>query len=225
MFVRIETRRRRVRPVVTLTLLALLLAVFVYTAGLDPTARSALLARYGAVPANLWPTAAGAWPALAAVATAWTSLALHGDWLHLTGNLVFLLIFGLSAERLLGGWRFALLFLIGGALANLAGAMFFAESPAPIIGASGAVSSIVGAYLALFPRAHLGLVIPLGLYFEFVKVPASLLIGFWVLLQLTFSLVGPTFGAIAWPVHVAGFLAGIVFALLARAGIARRQRA
>jgi membrane associated rhomboid family serine protease len=157
-------------------------------------------------------------------ATLWTSLLLHADWLHLAGNLVFLLIFGLSSERVLGWWRFLLLFLAGGALANVAGALFFADSRAPIIGASGAVSSIVGAYLLLFPRARLGLVLPLGLYFEFVRVSAALLIGFWILLQLTFSMVGPAFGAIAWPVHVAGFLGGIGFALLARPGILRRQR-
>ena len=93
------------------------------------------------------------------------------------------------------------------------------------MGASGAVSAIVGAYLALFPRARLGLVLPLGLFLEFVRVPASLLIGFWAGLQVLFSFVGPAFGTVAWTVHIAGFLVGILYAMLSRPGIAKCLRA
>ncbi len=94
-----------------------------------------------------------------------------------------------------------------------------------VIGASGAVSAVIGAYLALFPRAKLGVVLPLGLFLEFVRAPASLLIGIWALLQVVFAYIGPAFGAVAWVAHVAGFAFGVVFALVARAGIARRLRA
>jgi membrane associated rhomboid family serine protease len=76
----------------------------------------------------------------------------------------------------------------------------------------------------LFPRARLGLVLPLGLYLEFVRVPAALLIGLWVLLQLLFTYAGPGFGAVVWWCHIAGFLVGIVFALLSRDAVARRLR-
>ena len=76
---------------------------------------------------------------------------------------------------------------------------------------------MIGAYLALFPSARLGVVLPLGLFLEFVRVPASLLIGLWALLQVVFAYSGPTFGAVAWPAHIAGFLFGVVFALLTRA--------
>jgi len=93
-----------------------------------------------------------------------------------------------------------------------------------IIGASGAVSAVIGAYLALFPGARLGVVLPLGLFLEFVRVPASLLIGLWALLQVGFAYSGPAFGSVAWPAHIAGFLFGVVFALFARAAIARRLR-
>ena len=153
-----------------------------------------------------------------------SALFLHADWAHLLGNLVFLLIFGLPAERAMGSWRFALLFLLGGAVANLAAVIAIATPDRLIIGASGAVSALIGAYLALFPGARLGVVVPLGLFLQFVKVPAALLIGVWALLQVVFTFIGPAFGAIAWSAHLAGFAFGGAFALLARAGIARRMR-
>jgi membrane associated rhomboid family serine protease len=153
-----------------------------------------------------------------------TALFIHADWLHLAGNLLFLMIFGLPAERALGSWRFLALYLFGGAVANLIGALTLASTNAPIVGSSGAVSAVVGAYLALFPRARLGLVLPLGLFLEFVRIPAPVLIGFWILLQVLFTFVGPTFGAVVWWTHIAGFLVGIVFAIMSRPSIARRLR-
>lgn len=153
-----------------------------------------------------------------------SAIFLHADWAHLLGNLMFLLIFGLPAERVMGPWRFMLLFLLGGAVANLAAVLAIATPDRLIIGASGAVSALIGAYLALFPGARLGVVVPLGLFLQFVKVPAALLIGIWALLQLVFTFIGPAFGAVAWSAHLAGFAFGGAFALLARAGIARRLR-
>jgi membrane associated rhomboid family serine protease len=129
---------------------------------------------------------------------------------------VFLLIFGLPAEKVLGPWRFLLLFLLGGAIANLAAVLMLAGPRSVIIGASGAISALIGAYLALFPRARLGVVLPLGLFLEFVRAPASLLIGIWALLQVVFAYIGPAFGMVAWAAHVAGFLFGVVYALLVR---------
>ena len=153
-----------------------------------------------------------------------TALFLHADWAHLLGNLVFLLIFGLPAERTMGPWRFLVLFLLGGAVSNVAAMLAIGAPDRVIIGASGAVSAVIGAYLALFPNAKLGVVLPLGLFLEFVKAPASLLIGIWALLQVIFAYIGPAFGAVAWSAHIAGFLFGIVFALFVRAAIARRLR-
>ena len=116
------------------------------------------------------------------------------------------------------------LFLLGGAVANLAAVAVIGTPDQLIIGASGAVSALIGAYLALFPGARLGLVLPLGLFLQFVKVPAALLIGVWALLQFVFTFIGPAYGAVAWSAHLAGFAFGGAFALLARAGIARRLR-
>ncbi|MDQ3040444.1 MAG: rhomboid family intramembrane serine protease [Pseudomonadota bacterium] len=153
-----------------------------------------------------------------------SAMFLHADWIHLLGNLVFLLIFGPPAERVMGGRRFLMVFLVGGAAANLAAVLAIDAPDRVIIGASGAVSAVIGAFLALFPGAKLGVVLPLGLFLEFVRMPASLLIGLWALLQVVFAYSGPALGAVAWPAHIAGFAFGIVFALLTRAAIARRLR-
>lgn len=153
-----------------------------------------------------------------------TALFLHADWSHLLGNLVFLLIFGLPAERILGPWRLLLLFLLGGAASNLAAIFAIGTPDRVIIGASGAVSALIGTYLALFPGAKLGVVLPLGVFLEFIRVPAPLLIGAWAVLQVVFAYIGPAFGMVAWSAHIAGFVFGIVYGLYVRAAIARRLR-
>lgn len=207
-------------------LIALCLGVFAWLQTQPPAARDAWMASWGAL---------GQWPewhwsqwqqALfdGRLLRPFTALFLHADWPHLLGNLAFLLIFGLPAERVLGAWRLLLLFVVGGALANLAAKLVVAAPDQAVIGASGAISVVIGAYLALFPRAQLGLVLPLGVFLEFVRVPASLLIGMWALLQVVFAYVGPSFGEVAWIAHLVGFLLGVLAAILLRRRIARRMR-
>lgn len=224
MFVRVQTRPRVRVPWATLALALVAVAAYLALVLAPEPERRALVLRWGAVPDDLF--GGSPWASLASgeVLTLLTALMVHAAWPHLIGNLAFLLIFGLSAERVLGSRRFLALFLLSGVLANLAAALVLRGSLRPIIGMSGAVSAIVGAYIALFPRSHLGLVLPLGFFLEFVRVPAIWLIGFWILIQLTFSLVGPSFGQVAWAAHIAGFIAGVVFALASREAISRRQR-
>jgi membrane associated rhomboid family serine protease len=226
MFVQLDQRRRQRLPWVTIGLIAICVIVFLWLASETPEARIPILRRWGTVPASLFDTQAPLLQQLMELRAARliTSLFFHVDWLHLTGNLLFLMIFGVPAERALGTWRFFILFMLGGALGNLAGAFALSNVTAPIVGSSGAVSAILGAYFALFPHARLGLVLPLGLFLEFVRIPAAVLIGFWILLQLLFTFVGPAFGAVAWWTHIAGFAVGILFALISRPAIARRLR-
>ncbi|HJU25316.1 MAG TPA: rhomboid family intramembrane serine protease [Rhodanobacteraceae bacterium] len=223
MFVSVPDRRRPRPRWVTPLLVAVCVAVFCWLMLAAPEARYAVLARWGTVPATLFDPhhPLSVWPWLRLL----TALFMHADWLHLVGNVLFLVIFGFSAERALGAQRFLALFLLGGAFANVIGALTLSGATAPIVGCSGAVSAVVGAYLALFPRAHLGLVLPLGFYFEFVRVPAWLMIGMWVLLQLLFTWAGPGFGTVVWWAHIAGFTFGIAFALVSRGAVARRLRA
>ena len=102
-------------------------------------------------------------------------------------------------------------------LTNLFAVMRLPELTAPIIGASGAVSTVVGAYLGLFPSRRIGMLLPLGLYLQFARVPAVLVIGSWFTLQLVYSILAPITGVVAWWAHMAGFALGLIFALLARA--------
>jgi membrane associated rhomboid family serine protease len=225
-FVNLPTQRRTGVPWATLLIVATCVAAFLWLLALPAHDRLVLLTRWGTVPtALLDPSAPWLQQILELRATRLvTAIFFHADWLHLAGNLLFLVIFSVSAERALGSSRFFTLFVTGGALANLVGAFTLAGTSAPIVGSSGAVSAVVGAYLALFPRARLGLVLPLGMFLEFVRIPAPLLIGFWAALQLLFTYVGPAFGAVAWWTHIAGFLIGIAFAVLSRPAIARRLR-
>ncbi|MCD9028062.1 rhomboid family intramembrane serine protease [Luteimonas sp. BDR2-5] len=227
MFISIPNRRARA-PVrwATPMLFALLWLAYLWASTRPDNEQLALLLDWGALYGEPVGTSGvlANWLDIGPWLRLFTALFLHADWAHLLGNLVFLLIFGLPAERLMGAWRLLVLFLMGGALANLAAVFAIGAPDRLIIGASGAVSALMGAYLALFPNARLGVVVPLGLFLEFVRAPASLLIGVWALLQVVFAYIGPAFGAVAWSAHVAGFLFGIAFALVSRHAIGQRLR-
>jgi membrane associated rhomboid family serine protease len=173
--------------------------------GMRPSMLSALLRQN---PSDWWSTSA-----LSLV----TSLFIHASWLHLLGNLAYLWVFGIKVEQRLGSLGITLVYLLGGALANVIVALRLPQLDTPIIGASGAVSAVVGAYLGLFPGRRIGLFLPLGLYLQFARVPALLVIGSWFTLQLLYTVFGPINGAVAWWTHVAGFALGLSFSLIARA--------
>lgn len=225
MFVSIPTHSRPALRWATPLLFAILWLAYLWASTRPEAVRHGLMAEWGALSGGLTPADLLAWWS---DGERWlrllSALFVHADWAHLLGNLVFLLIFGLPAERVMGPWRFLLLFLLGGAFANLVAVLAIASPDRLVIGASGAVSALIGAYLALFPRARLGVVLPLGLFLEFVRAPASLLIGIWALLQVVFAYIGPAFGAVAWSAHAGGFVFGGVFALVSRRAIARRLR-
>ncbi len=225
MFVQLPTRKKSGLRWATPLVFAVLWVAYLWASTRPEATQQALLQGWGALTggsairdtwSDLWNEQR--WLRL------FTALLLHADWAHLLGNLIFLLIFGLPAERTMGPWRFLALFVLGGAFANLVAVFAIGSPQRLVIGASGAVSAVIGAYLALFPRAKLGLVLPLGLFLEFIRAPASLLIGVWVVLQVVFAYIGPAFGAVAWIAHLGGFLFGALFALAARAAITRRLR-
>ena len=224
MFVSIPTHARPTLRWATPALFMLLWLAYLWASVYPDSVRHDLLLDWGTLSGGLAPGSLLHWSQGENWLRLVSALFLHADWAHLLGNLVFLLIFGLPAERVMGPWRFLTLFLLGGAFANFVAALAIGTPDRLIIGASGAVSAIIGAYLALFPRARLGVVLPLGLFLEFVRAPASLLIGAWALLQVVFAYIGPAFGAVAWAAHAAGFVFGAVFALASRRAIARRLR-
>lgn len=221
-FVDAPGRRRAQWRWATPLILLLCIGAFAVLALADRATHDALLLRWGALSA-----AAADWRSLLQpdrAAGLVTTLGLHASGTHLLGNMLFLLVFGLPAERALGPWRLLLLFVLGGALSNFVAALSMDRPDRVIIGASGAVSTLIGAYLALFPNARLGVVLPLGLWLQFVRMPAVVLISLWVVLQLLFTWAGPSFGAVAWWAHLSGFAFGFLVALALRGGLERRSR-
>lgn len=217
MLIRTDPRRPVTFPWATALLALACASVTLWQATLPPEAHAEVLRRWGAVPAAFFGQGnLGGWQPAGTLVTA---LFVHADPAHLLGNLAYLLLFGFAVERALGSARFLLLYLACGALANLAAAwQLGGGAVSPVIGSSGAVSAVIGAYLTLFPRASMGILLPLGLFIQFVHVPVLLVIGSWVTLQLLYTWMGPAFGAVAWWAHVAGFLAGLLVTLPAGPG-------
>lgn len=159
-------------------------------------------------------------PAELALIPAWltvfSAMFLHGGWLHLLGNLLYLWIFSDNVEARMGSARFALFFLLCGIAAAAAQALPTPYSTVPMIGASGALAGVLGAYLVWFPRAHVLVLIPLGFFTQVLRLPAALVLGLWFVLQLAAELSGADAG-IAFRAHIGGFVAGLLLGpLLAR---------
>lgn len=218
MLIQTTKARRSSFPLTTLLLVGACLVVAGWQALLSPQQDLELSRRWGAVPAALLGGDNGS-GSIQNLVTLVTALFVHAGPIHLFGNLAYLMLFGIAVERALGPWRFALLYFICGSVANLAAAWQLGHAAeAPVIGSSGAVSAVIGAYLMLFPRARMGIILPLGLFVQFVRVPVLLVIGSWVTLQLLYTWVGPALGPVAWWAHLAGFAAGTMAALPAGPG-------
>ena len=202
-------------PVAIVLLIVLNAMVFLHEMQLDPYSRNYFIAHYGIIPDRL------------NFLTLVTSQFLHGGWLHIIGNMVFLWAFGRSLEENLGTLKFLLFYLASGIAAGLAQAFFSAGSNVPTVGASGAIAGVMGAYLIKFPRARI-LTFVFFLFIFRVEVPALFFLPYWFITQV-FNGVGAvayshlTDGGTAWWAHIGGFLAGI--ALISVMGTERRRYA
>jgi membrane associated rhomboid family serine protease len=142
---------------------------------------------------------------------------LHAGWAHILGNMLFLFVFGLHVERSMGGIRYLAFYLICGLGANALEIATAAGSNAPGLGASGAISGILAAYLVLYPRSHVRTLIPLGFVFWTARVPAWVFIGLWFVMQLIFGLASISdvnAGGVAYSAHIGGFLTGLLLVRL-----------
>lgn len=186
-------------------------AVFIYQLFLGPRYEENFVLSYALIPARLFahPNApAGAVPA---GVTLFTSMFLHGSLLHVAGNMLYLWIFGNNIEDSMGRIRFVVFYMVCGIAAAYSHAITAAASTIPMIGASGAVSGVLGAYLLLYPRARVLTLIPLGFYMNTIEIPAMLVLGFWFILQFLNALISSgAGGGVAWYAHVGGFIAGIL---------------
>jgi membrane associated rhomboid family serine protease len=200
----------KTRPYVTIGLIAVNTLAFVYELQLDRQQMYALAHDWGAVPADLrW-------------ATMPTSLFLHDGWIHFGGNMLYLWIFGDNVEDSLGHTAYLLFYLAAGGLATLAHVALHPTSAAPLIGASGAIAAVMGAYFVLYPRSQVLTAIFLVLYLDVIEVPAIFFLAMWLIMQLLSGFA--SFGAqaadagVAIAAHLAGFAAG------AATGVAVRRR-
>ena len=202
-----------ITPIVTVATIAVAVLVFLWQASLPEPRLMAALYAYGVVPAVLFGTASLP-PEVAAVSpwmTIFTSMFMHGGWMHLIGNMLFLWIFGNNVEDAMGHVRYLAFYLVCGIAAALAQSLAAPDSEIPMIGASGAISGVLGAYLLLYPRAHVLVLIPLGVYLRTMRLPAMVVLGFWFVLQLINSaLADPAQGGVAFGAHIGGFIAGMV---------------
>jgi len=200
-------------PIITLAIIILSVAVFLWQLSLGPTGQQAVVLSLGTVPSVLFGSKQlpPELQVLPAEATLITSMFLHGGWMHLIGNMLYLWIFGNNIEDAMGHKRFVLFYLLSGVLAALAFAVPNIDSTVPMIGASGAISGVLGAYLILYPRAKILVLIPLGFFLTHMRLSAIWVLGFWIILQVINSLITPsTGGGVAWGAHLGGFVAGIL---------------
>lgn len=215
-----DTIRSRRFPIITLLLIATNVYVFYleWTAGPTPAAGIARMAEtYGVVPARIPPPSQIGEFGLSPYLSLFTAMFLHGNLVHLAGNMLFLWVFGDNVEDRLGRWRFLLFYLLAGALGNYAHVVANPGTELPTIGASGAVAGVLGAYFLAFPRSRIITLIFLFIFITVAEVPAWIFLLVWFALQLLNGLV--SLGAegvslVAWWAHVGGFVAGALGILL-----------
>jgi membrane associated rhomboid family serine protease len=204
----------RTVPVVTIGLIALNALAFLYELQLDDYQLQVLVQYFGVVPV------AFSWPDVL------SSMFLHGGWLHFLGNMLYLWIFGDNVEDRLGHGLYLLFYVLCGALAALAQVFVHPYSPVPMVGASGAIAGVMGAYFVLYPHSRVLAVVFIVLFLDVIEIPAIFFLGVWFLMQL-FSGVGSVVdaaeGGVAFMAHVGGFAAGVIGGFIARARDASRQ--
>jgi len=199
-------------PVVTIGLIAVSTLVFLWQVSLPAGAAEQVVYAYGLIPAVLF--GAARLPreivAIPPELSVLTSMFLHGGWIHLIGNMLYLWIFGNNVEDAMGHGRFIVFYLLCGAAAAAAQVFQDPSSTMPMIGASGAISGVLGAYLLLYPRAHVLTLLPIGFILIPLRVPAMVVLGFWFVLQFVQSALsqGQT-GGVAYWAHIGGFAAGM----------------
>jgi membrane associated rhomboid family serine protease len=199
-------------PAVTIGLIAANVAVFLYQYLLAPQSAQRMVVLYGLIPRELTsgvPLVPHPFPV---EVTLITSMFVHGGLFHVGGNMLYLWIFGNNIEDAMGHARFILFYVLSGLAAAFTQVMAGPNSAIPMVGASGAVSGVLGAYLLLYPHARVLTFVTLGWFWRLVEIPAVIVLGFWIVVQvanglLTFNFQG---GGVAWFAHIGGFAAGMV---------------
>jgi membrane associated rhomboid family serine protease len=198
-------------PIVNYVLIFANLGLFFYEISLGENLPS-FLERFAVIPARLL---GGGDFSARDLLTPVTAMFLHGGWMHVLGNMLYLYIFGDNVEDTLGHGRYLLFYIACGVASFAVQIGFQPASAVPNIGASGAIAGVLGAYFLLFPRARVVTLLPLFIFFTVVDIPAVVFLGLWFLLQFLSGTVSlgraAATGGVAWWAHVGGFVAGVVF--------------
>jgi hypothetical protein len=210
---------RRSMPFVTLLLIAINVIVFVHQISLPPTAGEAFVKAYGLIPAKISLALAGRHYTMEqALLPLFTCMFLHGGILHILGNMWFLWIFGGNVEDRFGPLPYLVFYLVCGIGSGISQVLFSWGSHIPSIGASGAISGVLGAYIVFFPRSRILTLVPLFIIFFLWRIPAIIFIGLWFAMQFLSGVVSlgqASLGGVAWWAHVGGFLLGMLIAGIA----------
>ena len=202
-----STERVYSRTLVTVSLIAVNILIFLYQATLNSYELNTFVTQWGIVPDQMRGLG---------LLTLFTSMFLHGGWMHLLGNMLFLWVFGRNVEDLIGGPRFLSFYILCGIAAGIVQVIVNAYSRIPTIGASGAIAGVMGAYLIKFPRTRIVTLIIVIFFFTTAEIPAAFILLYWFAIQF-FSGVGSlantnySGGGVAYFAHIGGFLMGMLF--------------
>jgi membrane associated rhomboid family serine protease len=206
-------------PAVTVALIAVNVVVFLYQLSLPEPQSTHFVFGYGMIPAVVFGAAhlPATIPTLDPWLTVVSSMFLHGSIMHIFGNMLFLWVFGNNIEDSLGHARYLLFYLLSGIAAALTQGLIDPSSEIPMIGASGAISGVLGAYLVLHPHAHVRVLIFILIFIRILVLPAMIVLGIWFLFQVVSALAAaPDEGGVAWFAHIGGFVAGAALIFVMR---------
>jgi membrane associated rhomboid family serine protease len=201
-----------ITPVLTIFFISTCVLVFMWQVSLGGQAGQAMVYSLGVVPAVLLDkvTLPQELALIPAHLTVFTSMFLHGSIMHLAGNMLYLWIFGNNVEDAMGHFRFVVFYLLCGVAAVIGQVLQNPDSQIPMIGASGAISGVLGAYLLLYPHARILVAIPLGFIIHTMRLKAGWVLGIWFIIQIVSSVTAdPDSAGVAWFAHIGGFIAGM----------------
>jgi len=210
MFPLYDTARARKFPLINLTLIVVNILAYLYELQMGPTALQGFISTWGLVPAHLISDPVNSWT------TIYTSIFLHGGWFHILSNMWVLFIFGDNVEARMGKIQYLFFYLLSGTAAGLLQTFILPTSQVPMVGASGAIAGVLGAYLVLFPRSRVASIVPIFFIFTIVEIPAFIFLIFWFFSQIysgVFSIQGGAGSGVAWWAHIGGFVFGLSVAL------------
>jgi membrane associated rhomboid family serine protease len=212
-------------PVITIALILINVVVWMYVqgAGFSPDLLASSVCNFGSIPAEITGQLGGYEGVQLAedmppcqfgglrLATLLTSMFMHGGWLHLIGNMWFLWLFGNNIEDSMGHLRFLVFYLMAGLVGALAHIFTAADSLVPTVGASGAISGVMGAYLILYPRIKIETLFVIVIFIKIIPIPAWFVLGEWFAVQLLSGYTAPRIGGgVAFWAHIGGFVAGLI---------------